>query len=76
MMKERFPATQAIRALKKYSVNFSLCPYKYEEGGGTGVAAKKLNVNQHQIIKTLVMEDDKGSPLLILMHGDKKVSTT
>jgi len=75
MAKEKFPTTQAIRQLKRHRVDFSLHPYKYEEKGGTTVAATELNVDEHLVIKTLVMEDDKGRPLLILMHGDKKVST-
>jgi Cys-tRNA(Pro) deacylase len=75
MTKEKFPTTQAIRTLKKHGVDFSLCPYKYEEKGGTTVAAKELNVDEHLTVKTLVMEDEKANPLLILMHGDKRVST-
>ena len=75
MAKERFPTTQAIRKLKEHGVDFSLHPYKYEEKGGTTVAAAELNVDEHLVTKTLVMEDDKGHPLLILMHGDKRVST-
>jgi len=75
MAKEKFPTTQAIRTLKEHGVNFALCPYKYEEKGGTTIAAKELNVDEHLTVKTLVMEDEKGNPLLILMHGDKKVST-
>jgi len=75
MAKEKFPTTQAIRKLKEHGVHFSLYPYKYEEKGGTMAAATELNMDEHQVIKTLVMEGDKGDPLLILMHGDKKVST-
>ncbi len=75
MPKEKFPTTQAIRTLKEHGVNFSLCPYKYKEKGGTSLAAKELNVDEHLTVKTLTMEDEKGNPLLILMHGDKKVST-
>jgi len=75
MTKEKFPATQAIRTLKESGVNFSLHFYKYEEKGGTTVAAKELNVDEHLVVKTLVMEVDNGDPLLILMHGNKKVST-
>jgi Cys-tRNA(Pro) deacylase len=75
MAKEKFPTTQAIRKLKEHEVNFSLHPYKYEEKGGTMAVATELNVDEHMVIKTLVMEDDRGNPLLILMHGDKKVST-
>lgn len=75
MAKEKFPTTQAIRKLKEHGVDFSLRPYKYEEKGGTVAAATELNVDEHLVIKTLVMEDDRGDPLLILMHGDRKVST-
>jgi Cys-tRNA(Pro) deacylase len=75
MTKERLPKTQAIRALNKHRIGFSIHPYKYEEKGGTTLAAKELNVDEHLVIKTLVMEDGNGNPFLILMHGDKKVST-
>ena len=75
MAKERFPTTQAVRTLKKHKVNFTLHPYNYEEKGGTETAARQLNVEEHSVIKTLVMEDDKGNPLLVLMHGDRQVST-
>jgi Cys-tRNA(Pro) deacylase len=75
MAKERFPTTQAVRMLKKHKVNFTLHPYNYEEKGGTEMAARELNVEEHSVIKTLVMEDEKGNPLLVLMHGDRQVST-
>jgi len=75
MAKEKFPKTQAIRKLKEHGVDFSLRPYKYEEKGGTMAVATELSVDEHQVIKTLVMEDNKSDPLLILMHGDNKVST-
>ncbi len=75
MAKEIFHTTQAIRMLKEHGVDFRLHPYKYEEKGGTEVAARELGVDEHLSIKTLVMEDEKGQPFLVLMHGDKKVST-
>jgi len=75
MAKEKFPATQAIRALKESGVNFSLHFYKFEEKGGTTVASKELNVDEYLVIKTLVMKTDTSDPLLILMHGNKMVST-
>ena len=75
MAKEKIPGTQAIRAFKKHRVDHVLHTYKYEEKGGTEVAAVALNVKEHRVIKTLVMEDDKGEYLLVLMHGDKQVST-
>ena len=74
MTKEHFPATPAIRALKDQRVEFTLRPYKYEERGGTEVAARELGVDEHIAIKTLVMEDDQKRPFIILMHGDKEVS--
>ena len=75
MSKEKFPTTQAIRALKHHKIEFSIHYYKYEEKGGTAVAARDLNVDEHLVVKTLVMEDGNGHPFLILMHGDKTVST-
>ena len=61
--------------LKENGAEFILRTYKYEEKGGTSVASRELGVNEHQVIKTLVMEDDRKNPLLILMHGDNEVST-
>jgi Cys-tRNA(Pro) deacylase len=75
MAKDKLPTTQAIRMLKENGVNLTLRTYKYEEKGGTPVASRELGVNEHQVIKTLVMEDDRKNPLLILMHGDNQVST-
>ena len=75
MTKEKFPVTSAIRFLKDHQVNFIERPYRYEEEGGTEVAAKALGVGEHLVIKTLVMEDDQKAPFIILMHGDKQVST-
>jgi Uncharacterized conserved protein len=69
------PATLAIQDLQKQKVKFTLHPYQYEEPGGTKQSAMKLGVDEHIIIKTLVMEDENGKPLIILMHGDKEVST-
>ena len=74
-MKEKIPTTPAILALRAQSVDFTLHPYPYEERGGTKRAAGKLGVDEHCVIKTLVMEDETGKPLIILMHGDKEVST-
>lgn len=54
---------------------FTLRTYKYEERGGTKVSARELGVDEHCVIKTLIMEDENADPLIILMHGDKEVST-
>jgi len=75
MAKEKLPATQAVRALRAAGVDFTDHPYTYEEHGGTEVCARELNVDEHSVIKTLIMEDDKKDPLIVLMHGDLKVST-
>ena len=75
MEKEKLPVTQAVRVLRQHKVDFQLRPYKYEVRGGTAVSARELGVDEHEVIKTLVMEDEKKNPLLILMHGDQEVST-
>ena len=75
MTKDNFPSTPAIRALKAQGQRFTLHAYPYEEKGGTKTAAKALGADEHGIIKTLVMEDENREPLIILMHGDRQVST-
>ena len=75
MARDKIPVTPAMLALKKHKVDFMPRSYKYEEHGGTRVSARELGVPEHEVIKTLVMEDEKKSPLIILMHGDKEVST-
>jgi Cys-tRNA(Pro) deacylase len=75
MSKEKIPSTPAILALKTQGADFTLHTYPYEERGGTKTAAGKLMVDEHRIIKTLIMEDETGTPFIILMHGDKEVST-
>lgn len=68
-------ATPAIHFLRKHDVPFSEHEYRYEEHGGTRVSARELGVDEHVVIKTLVMEDEARQPLIILMHGDREVST-
>lgn len=75
MAKQKIPSTPAIRFLKASGTPFKLHPYQYEEHGGTGVAARELGVAEHAVIKTLIMVDDAKRPLIVLMHGDKQVST-
>jgi Cys-tRNA(Pro) deacylase len=75
LTKDKFPVTPAIRVLRENQVDFIEHPYKYEEGGGTETAAIALDVGEHLVIKTLVMEDDQKRPFIVLMHGDKEVST-
>jgi Cys-tRNA(Pro) deacylase len=75
MSRDKLPITQAVRILKEKGATFTLRTYKYEEKGGTPVASRELGVPEHQVIKTLIMEDERKNPLLILMHGDNQVST-
>jgi len=75
MTKEKIPTTPAILALKAQRADFTMHTYPYEERGGTKRGASKLGVDEHCVIKTLVMEDETSKPLIILMHGDKEVST-
>ncbi len=75
MAKGHLSTTSAIRVMKEKGIAFSLHQYKYEEHGGTEVSARELDVDEHTVIKTLVMEDDRKEPFIILMHGDRHVST-
>jgi Cys-tRNA(Pro) deacylase len=75
MSKEKTSVTAAMRVLKEHGVIFGEHPYKYEERGGTSTSARELGVDEHMVIKTLVMEDEAQSPLIVLMHGDREVST-
>ncbi len=67
--------TPATLWLKQQSVVFTEHHYDYVEHGGTAESAQQLGVVEHHVVKTLVMEDSTGQPLMILMHGDRKVST-
>ena len=75
MAKSKAPVTQAIRVLRDHKVDFSEHLYDYEEKGGTRVSARELGVEEHVVIKTLIMQDENREPLIVLMHGDKEVST-
>jgi Cys-tRNA(Pro) deacylase len=68
-------STPAIHVLRKHNVPFVEHEYRYEDRGGTRVSARELGVDEHAVIKTLVMQDDRGDPLIVLMHGDRDVST-
>ena len=67
--------TQATVFLKANGVAYTEHQYKYVEHGGTEVSAQSLGVTEHEVVKTLVMQDEDGKPLIVLMHGDRKVST-
>lgn len=68
-------ATGAIAVLRRHQVSFTEHPYRYEERGGTAVSSRELEVDEHAVIKTLIMEDETKRPLIVLMHGDREVST-
>ena len=66
------PATQWLRAA---GVPFTEHPYDYVDHGGTAASARQLGVSEHAVVKTLVMQDEGAQPLIVLMHGDRQVST-
>lgn len=75
MKHETTPETPATRLLRQRGIAFTGHLYAYEEHGGTRVSARELAVEEHAVVKTLVMEDEAHRPLVVLMHGDRKVST-
>ena len=75
MAKKKQQVTAATRHLDKLKINYQGFHYKYEEKGGTKAACQALQVPEPQMIKTLVMQNQDKEPLLVLMHGDKEVST-
>ena len=74
-MKKHVSETPATQFLRRHGVAFSEHAYDYVEHGGTAESARQLGVPEHEVIKTLVMQDERAQPLIVLMHGDKQVST-
>lgn len=74
MAKDKNPVTPAVRQLRAAGIVFTDHPYEYEEKGGTAVSARELDVDEYAVIKTLVMQDENRSPLIVLMHGNMQVS--
>ena len=68
------PSTAATRLLREHGVAYTEHLYRYEEKGGTAVSSRELGVEEHAVVKTLVMEDDLREPVVVLMHGDREVS--
>jgi Cys-tRNA(Pro) deacylase len=68
-------ATPATEWLRAHGIAFTEHPYDYVEHGGTAESARQLGVDEHAVVKTLVMQDDRAEPLIVLMHGDRQVST-
>ena len=71
----RVSETPATQTLRRAGIAFSEHVYDYLEHGGTAESARQLGVNEHAVVKTLVMQNEKGEPLIVLMHGDRQVST-
>lgn len=67
--------TPATAFLAKHGVKYTEHEFEYKEHGGTSHSSTSLGVPEHHVVKTLIMEDEKGDPLVVLMHGDRKVST-
>ncbi len=74
MGKSKEPVTAAVRVLRQAGVEFRGHLYRYVEGGGTTWFASESGVDEHLVIKTLIMEDEGKNPLIVLMHGDQEVS--
>ena len=75
MAKQDFPVTQAIRFLRSHNVQFEPRLYDYEERGGTAHSAECLGVDEHQVIKTIICTNEQKQGMVVLMHGDKHIST-
>ena len=75
MSQDKAPVTPAIRVLRQHKIAFTEHLYDYVEHGGTAESARQLGVDEHAVVKTLVMEDEGKKPLIVLMHGDCDVST-
>lgn len=75
MTNAAIPMTTAVRMLRDHKIDFVPWFYEYEEKGGTAVSSRELGVPEHNVIKTLIMEDDLKKPIIVLMHGDQQVST-
>ena len=75
MARDKTPMTPAVRVLRQSGVVFTEHPYAYVEHGGTAAFAREAGLDEHAVIKTLVMEDDSKKPFVVLMHGDREVST-
>ncbi|MCB1760144.1 MAG: aminoacyl-tRNA deacylase [Gammaproteobacteria bacterium] len=75
MARKKQQVSQAVRVLREAGVEFTDHHYRYQEGGGTALSASELGVDEHLVIKTLIMQDENAQPLIVLMHGDREVST-
>lgn len=74
MSAPKMPSTPAVLALRAAKVEFTPYFYDYEDRGGTAVSSRELGVDEHAVVKTLIMQDDLAKPCVVLMHGDRQVS--
>ncbi len=74
MSEPNYPVTQGVRFLRANKVEFVPLLYDYVDRGGTAVAAQQLKIEEHAIVKTIVFEDERKRPVIVLMHGDREVS--
>ena len=75
MSKKSYPITPAVRFLREHQIAYEAHLYDYEEPGGPARSAQELHVDEHCVIKTIILQDDKKQGLIMLMHGDKEIST-
>lgn len=75
MSKPDYPITPAIRFLRDHKIHYTPFLYPYVEHGGTAHSAQCLGVDEHLVVKTIVLQNDKKQGLIVLMHGDKQIST-
>lgn len=75
MAKPDYPITTAIRFLREHNIEFTPHLYDYVERGGTAHSAECLGVDEHAVVKTIVLQNEKKQGLIVLMHGDKQIST-
>lgn len=75
MDKTSYPVTPAVRLLREKKIAFEPRLYDYKEHGGTARSAAELQIPEHEVIKTIVMQTDDRRPLIVLMHGDREIST-
>ncbi|WP_339326612.1 YbaK/EbsC family protein, partial [Neisseria meningitidis] len=75
MSKHTYPITPAVRVLRENGIEFEPFTYAYEEHGGTAQFARLFGKDEHLVIKTIVLQDENGKGLIVLMHGDKQIST-
>jgi len=75
MAKDKFPVTPAVREMRKHKADYEPILYEYVEKGGVRHSSSELGADPHTVIKTIILEDENKNPMVVLMHGDKEIST-